>query len=264
VLFDLSQQQDEALVAEVLFVINAAAAEIPERADFFTFHSESLKSIFSKYGQSEEYDAAVSMLDAAIAHLVKTYGPDYALTLLYFPSLHDVQPVQSAIEAVLKNHVLLPSSVTTWYSFFPHFYLGAKAKAKSGELCESLQKVLSEYDVTVSCDRTSSSLKRALQQSEPTPLPQPSPLSGPQPAPLSPQAPSVPQPAPSPPPGPPVADQATVALVHIVLWTCLFFLASLIFSCWQLAVVDGSNEPEFKANSFETLGGGRAQTQKVQ
>jgi len=182
---------------------------------------------------------AVFMLDAVIAHLVKTYGSSYAYTLLYFPALHTVQPVHSAIEAVLKDHVLVPT-ITTWYSYFPHFYLSEKAKTKSRELCENLKQALSGFDISVTCDLPGGSLnKRAVQQSEPQPGPQPSPG----------------------PPGP--ADKNAVEMVHIVLWSVLFFIVSLVYSCYHLSVIDGSNEPEFKTPSFE-MGGGRAKTQKVQ
>jgi len=226
--------------------------------------------VFAKYGNSEEYDSAVFLLDSVIAHLVESYGSRFAVTILYFPAVYASQPAQTAIEAVLKDHVLVPGG-TMLYS--PHFYLGEKGKNNARDLCLSLHRSLSEFDVSVTCDPYTSSLfkKRAVLQTPPEPSPNPNPnpdsapttnpVPGSVPVPGSEPAPETPpQPAPPPPPGP--ASTAEVQLVHMVLWTVVFLILSLFYSCYMLAAVDGSNEPEFKANAFEMLGG-RAQTQKV-
>jgi len=71
----------------------------------------------------------------------------------------------------------------------------------------------------------------------------------------------VPQPAPQPPPGPVIADQAEISLVHIVLWLILGLVCALLQACYHLAVIDGSNEPEFKPKTYE--GGMRSKTTKM-
>jgi len=236
-----------------------------QKVDFFSYQFESLKSIFYKYGNSEEYDTAVLLIDAVIAHIVKTYGDSYATTILYFPDTYSLPPVQSVVEALLKDHVLvIPGTMplTSLYYYYPQVYLSPEALKKEQELCTKVRQAFSEIDISVICnDYSINTQKRAhLQTPEPSPAPQPS--SVPAPAPQN-NTPS-PMPTPSPAPAPNyAADKNAVEMVHIVLWTCLFFIAAGLMSCYHLAVIESSNEPEFKARSFE-MGGGRSQTQKVQ
>jgi len=51
-----------------------------------------------------------------------------------------------------------------------------------------------------------------------------------------------------------VASQQDVALVHIVLWLVIVLIFALVKSCYHLAVLDGSNEPEFKPKTYEGAG----------
>jgi len=84
-------------------------------------------------------------------------------------------------------------------------------------------------------------LKRSLLQANDTPSPNPAPS-------------QTPQPAPPGPPTPGVASQDEVELVHIVLWVVIAMIAALVQACYHLSVLDGSNEPEFKAKNYEGAG----------
>jgi len=113
--------------------------------------------------------------------------------------------------------------------------------SKFDEICSALTTDLA--DLNVDCH---SSLKRSLLQNpDPAPMPQPG----------IPEPSKAPEPSPQP-PAPPagVASQQEIELVHIVLWLVIAMIAALVQACYHLSVLDGSNEPEFKAKNYEGAG----------
>jgi hypothetical protein len=239
--YDLSSPEEEALFAELLFVVNMAHHPV----DFLSFHFNSLVSIISKYGASSaEYDMAVQMIDAVIARIQSAYEKhaNYETTIIYFPETYRSKEVVSAVETRVVNAFdedVTEATRTEILSTFPHLFLNTAVKdSKFQELCSSLRTDLADYPLSVDCN---TNLKRSLLQSNDTPTPEPYP---------------EPAPAPPGPPGPPpgVASQQEIELVHIVLWVVIAMIAALVQACYHLSVLDGSNEPEFKAKNYEGAG----------
>jgi hypothetical protein len=226
--YDLSSVEEEALFAEILFVVNM----VHNPVDFFSFHFNSLVSIISKYGAaSDEYDMAVQMIDAVIARVKSTYETysKYETTIIYFPETYRSKDVISTVEArVVNENIRTEIQSPSLYIFFK-----AVESSKFEEICSTLRIDLTDLNVNCHTDTIKRSL---LNDSEPSPTPTPEP---------------APQP-PSPPSG--NATQQEIELVHIVLWLVIAMIAALVQACYHLSVLDGSNEPEFKAKNYEGAG----------
>jgi hypothetical protein len=243
--YDLTSPEEEALFAEVLFVANM----VHHPVDFLSFHFNSLVSIISKYGASSvEYDMAVQMIDAVIARVKSAYETysNYETTIIYFPETYRSKEVLSAIETRLVgafDEKINEATRTEIFSTFPYLFLHTSVEdSKFQELCSTLKTDLVDYPLIVDCN---TNMKRSLLQSNdtPAPMPEPAPSNG-----------SAPQPAPPAPPIPGVASQQEIELVHIVLWLVIAMIAALVQACYHLSVLDGSNEPEFKAKNYEGAG----------
>jgi len=234
--FDLSCSAVESLFAEVLFLVNMASHPV----SFLSFHFESLIQISTKYGiGSEEYEMAVHMIDAVIAHIQSTYQIHHSLemTIIYLNENYLSLEVITTIEPILANCIEIPLGSDLWGTItaaLPHIFLSSHGKEEYPELCGALRDALKDYSLEVECSYV---LKRNLLQT-PTPEPQPEP---------SPSSPSPPLP-------PGVASQQDVALVHIVLWLVVVLICAVVQSCYHLSVLDGSNEPEFKPKTYEGAG----------
>jgi len=220
VVFDISDPDDESLFAEVLFVLNMAS----NRVDFFSFHFQSLSNLYAKYGNSEEYDCAVAMVDAVIAHITEVYGEKakYLRTILYFADNYRTQEVQVAIESVVKDYVVVPNGLMPFSSivnFLPHIYLTKNGLQKEHDICEALVKALSNVNVDVICG-DHDPLKRYISQT-----PQPQPPSSHNNT-NSNNTETVAQ------------KQAELELTHIALWMLLFTICGLLQSCFLLATVE--------------------------
>jgi hypothetical protein len=181
---------------------------------------------------------AVQMIDAVIARVKSAYETraNYETTIIYFPETHRSKEVISTIETRLvnvmegKNENIRPVIQSNSLSITI-----AVESSKFEEICSALRTDLA--DLTVNCmDHLSA--KRYLLQNGTSPEPS-----------------TMPSPSPQPPPGPPgVATQQEIELVHIVLWLVIAMIAALVQACYHLSVLDGSNEPEFKAKNYEGAG----------
>jgi len=232
VVYDLSSVEEETLFAELLFVVNMAHHPV----DFFSFHFNSLVSIISKYGAtSTEYDMAVQMIDAVIARVKSAYETrsNYETTIIYFPETYRSKEVISTVETRLEN-VMEGKNIRTEIQSNSLYILVAVESSKYQEICSTLSTALA--DLTVNCVGYLIT-KRSLLQNGTAPNPEPSPS---------------PSPAPPMPAG--IATQSEIELVHIVLWLVIGLIAALIQACYHLSVLDGSNEPEFKAKNYEGAG----------
>jgi hypothetical protein len=229
--YDLTSVEEETLFAELLFVVNMAHHPV----DFFSFHFNSLVSIISKYGASSaEYDMAVQMIDAVIARVKSAYETrsNYETTIIYFPESYRSKEVLSTVETSLEKVMEGKNeNIRTEIQSNSLHITVAVESSKFDEICSTLKTDLT--DLTVNCAYLTS--KRSLLQNGTEPTPEPSP---------------------APPPGPPAgtASQQEIELVHIVLWLVIAMIASLVQACYHLSVLDGSNEPEFKAKNYEGAG----------
>jgi hypothetical protein len=260
--FDLSSTAADSLFAEVLFLVYMGHHPV----DFLSFHFESLTQIATLYGTtSEEYEMAVRMIDAVIAHIQSTYETHQSLqmTIIYLNENANTQEVISTIEPILENRLELPLGkdlLTTLSDTLPNIFLSQSGRDKVNEICQDLRSVLVSFDLAVDCPMAPT--KRSLSQTpppapepspEPSPLPAPSPSSEPSPVP-APSSPIPPVPVPAPAPDPSIATQQEVELVHIVLWLVIALICALVQACYRLSVLDGSNEPEFKPKTYEGAG----------
>jgi len=179
---------------------------------------------------------AVQMIDAVIARVKSAYETrsNYETTIIYFPETYRSKEVISTVETRLEN-VMEGKNIHTEIQRNSLFISVAVESSKVyEEICSTLRTALA--DLTVNCVGYLSTKRSLLQNPSPNPEPSPSP---------SPSPPIVPS---------GIATQSEIELVHIVLWLTIGLIAALIQACYHLSVLDGSNEPEFKAKNYEGAG----------
>jgi len=238
--YDLSDEDDEALIVEILFVLKAKAT----KCNFFSFHFESPHIIKQKYGpRSQEFNTAILLVDAVISAFVKS-NPSNAHSVFYFPTIYTPKEVLSSFENIVRNDLYLPSGmlpVVAFRSFLPHIYLSSPTTTQN--LCSQIREVILQNGLALEVTCPEHSQKRYIfdlgNTSEPSPAPA-TPSGG----------------------GGGTVNMTDVTMMHIILWTCVVLIIGLVGSCLQLAYLDGSNEPSFKPRSYGA--GRRGQTQKVQ
>jgi len=202
------------------------------------------------------------MVDAVVAHCINTYGPSYVSAILFFPQNPSSSPVISAVQAIVQDFVVVPPgmlSITSFLAYYPHVFLNKAGKTEEGRICLELRTAIENSgQVEVICDHWFSAMKRSVLQS-PQPDSQPAPGMVPG---MVPVAPPTVNPSPYRPPANNTQLIENVTMMHIILWTVVFLILGFLLSCYHLAILDGSGEPEFKSKSFEVQGA--RQTQKVQ
>eukprot|EP01124_Arcella_intermedia_P010944 TRINITY_DN1744_c0_g1_i1.p1 TRINITY_DN1744_c0_g1~~TRINITY_DN1744_c0_g1_i1.p1 ORF type:complete len:505 (-),score=41.88 TRINITY_DN1744_c0_g1_i1:49-1563(-) len=246
--YDLSDEDDEALIVEILFVLKAKAT----KCNFFSFHFESPHSIKQKYGpQSQEFNTAILLIDAVVSAFVKS-NPSNAHSVFYFPTTYTPKDVLSSLENIVKNYLFVPTGmlpVTAFRSFLPHIYLSSSTSTQN--ICSQIREVILQSGLVLEVTCPEPSQKRYIFDLGNSSAPSPAPSSSVSPAPSS-----------VPPSGGGTVNMTDVTMMHIILWTCVVLILGLVGSCLQLAYLDGSNEPSFKPRSYGA--GRRGQTQKVQ
>jgi len=179
---------------------------------------------------------AVRMIDAVISRVKSAYETrsNYETTIIYFPETYRSKEVISRVKARLVDVMGENENILSTEIHSNSLYLSlAVESSKFQEICSTLSTDLSDF--TVNCIGLIA--KRSLSQNTSTPNPNPAPS---------------PAPSPSAPTG--VATQQEIELVHIVLWLSIAMIAALVQACYHLSVLDGSNEPEFKAKNYEGAG----------
>jgi len=205
VIFDLTDEADNSLFQEIIFVASWSSFmnQTPNHLNFFSFHFSSLALITAKYGKgSEKWNKAVSLIDSSIYGM---YGNGAILEIVYLPTF---QP--SSVQSIISS--IVPSGLLA-HEDFPQYYLTAEGQRTQQQFCEQIKKALgSQFSgATVFCPPHTSNTKRSIatvSQVTPTNM-----------APIT-------------------ASITTVLQFHYVFWTMMIIIAALSWAVYAIASLE--------------------------